>query len=394
MTKRIYFDNPYQIEFEGEVTDKLKINHKIGLILNQTCFYPESGGQPSDKGTINGINVTEIYEKNDEIIHLLEQDILDKKVKGKIDWFTRFDHMQQHSGQHILSQSFVQVLEAETLSFHLGETVSTIEVDLRGISEQDIEKIERLANQIIYENREIKTYFVTLQQAEKLKLRKPPQKQEEIRIVEISDFDISACGGTHCQNTGEIGIIKIKKWEKIRNNLRFEFLCGQRALKDYFQKNILVNRLSTRFSVKDEELSQAIDRLYDDFKTQRKKVNKLQEKLIEYEAKEIAQKAEGKIIKIIFSDREVKEVKYLALNIIKQGDFVALLGLKSERVYLFLARSETLSFDMREIVDLVAPIIEGRGGGSASFVEIGGEKKENLTQALEKAYQLILNRKL
>ncbi|MFQ6084109.1 MAG: DHHA1 domain-containing protein, partial [Candidatus Aminicenantia bacterium] len=302
--------------------------------------------------------------------------------------------MQQHSGQHILSQSFVQVLEAETLSFHLGETVSTIEVDLRGISEQDIEKIERLANQIIYENREIKTYFVTLQQAEKLKLRKPPQKQEEIRIVEISDFDISACGGTHCQNTGEIGIIKIKKWEKIRNNLRFEFLCGQRALKDYFQKNILVNRLSTRFSVKDEELSQAIDRLYDDFKTQRKKVNKLQEKLIEYEAKEIAQKAEGKIIKIIFSDREVKEVKYLALNIIKQGDFVALLGLKSERVYLFLARSETLSFDMREIVDLVAPIIEGRGGGSASFVEIGGEKKENLTQALEKAYQLILNRKL
>jgi alanyl-tRNA synthetase len=389
-TKRLYLENPYQVEFEAQVLEKVTWEQKPALILDQTCFYPESGGQPCDKGMINGIEVIKVIEDEARIIHILAEGISPAKITGKIDWQTRFDHMQQHSGQHILSQSFHELLGAETLSFHLGEAISTLEMDLRKISEEEVENIERRANEIVFEDREIKCYFIPEEKIESVPLRRPPKKKGLIRVVEVSDFDFSACGGTHVRRAGEIGLIKILRLERIRNNIRFEFICGNRALEDYLRKNKILRELSTRFTVNEGEILSTVEKLSSDLKSQKRKRKKMQEKIAQYEAQEIIQKAKGRIIKEIFVDKTPEEMRFLVLNIIRKGDFVVLFGLKGEeKGHIILACSENINIDMREIVPLVSPLIKGKGGGSSSLVEVAGEEIENLEQALERAFEFV-----
>jgi alanyl-tRNA synthetase len=389
-TKCLYLENPYQVEFEARVLEKVTWEKKPALILDQTLFYPESGGQPFDKGTINGIEVIKVLVDEAKIIHLLAEDIPTGKVAGKIDWQTRFDYMQQHSGQHILSQCFHERLGAETLAFHLGEDISTLEMDLRKISEEEVENIEKRANEIVFEDREIKCYFIPEEKIESVPLRRPPKKKGLIRVVEVSDFDFSACGGTHVRRTGEIGLIKIMRLERIRNNIRFEFLCGKRTLEDFIRKNRIIRELSTRFTVNEGEILSTVDKLSSDLKSQKRGRKKLQEKIAHYEAQEFIQEAKGKIIKEVFVDKTPEEARFLALNIIRKGDFVVLMGLKGEeRGHLILACSQNLNIDMRELVPQVSPLMKGKGGGSPSLVEIAGEEKENLEQALDKAFEFI-----
>ncbi len=388
--KRLYLESPYKIEFEAQVVEKVIWEQKPALILDQTCFYPESGGQPCDKGTINEVEVLKVLEDEARIIHLLAEDISSDKVTGKIEWQTRFDHMQQHSGQHILSQSFHELLGAETLSFHLGEAISSVEMDLRKISEEEVENVERRANEIVFQDREIKCYFIPEEKIESVPLRRPPKKKGLIRVVEVSDFDFSACGGTHVRRAGEIGLIKILKLERIRNNIRFEFICGKRTLEDYLWKNRILRELSTRFTVNEGEILSSVEKLSSDLKSQKRKGKKMQEKIAQYEAQEIIQETKERIIKELFVDKTPEEMRFLVLNIIRKGDFVVLFGLKGEeRGHLILACSENINIDMREIVPLVSPLIKGKGGGRSSLVEIAGEEIENLEQALERAFEFI-----
>jgi alanyl-tRNA synthetase len=389
-TKCLYLENPYQVEFEARVVEKVNWEQKPALILDQTCFYPESGGQPCDKGMINGIEVINVLAHDARIIHLLAEGISSDKVTGKVDWKTRFDHMQQHSGQHILSQCFHELLGAETLAFHLGEAISTLEMDLRKISEEELENIERRANEIVFEDREIKCYFIPEEKIESVPLRRPPKKKGLIRVVEVSDFDFSACGGTHVRRTGEIGLIKILRLERIRNNIRFEFICGKRSLEDYIRKNRILRELSTRFTVNEGEILSTIEKLSSDLKSQKRGRKKLQEKIAQFQAQELIHEAKGKIIKEVFVDKTPEEARFLVLNIIRKGDFVVLLGLKrEERGHLILACSENLNIDMRELVPQVSPLIKGKGGGSPSLVEVAGEERKNLEQALEKAFEFV-----
>lgn len=389
-TKRLYFENPYQIEFEARVVERLSWREKPAVVLDQTCFYPESGGQPSDRGTLNGIEVLGVLEEDSKILHLLEDGISAGEVKGKIDWQTRFDFMQQHAGQHILSQSFHELYQAETLSFHLGEVTSTVEIDLRKVAEEEVERVETRANDIVFQDREIKSYFIPEEKISSIPLRKPPKKKGLIRVVEVTDFDYSACGGTHPSKTGEVGLIKILKWEKIRNNVKFEFVCGQRASKDYAWKNRDLRELSNMFTVSEREVLTSVEKLQSDLKSQRKKTRKMQERVSQYEAQEIIRNTEGRIIKDVFTGRTPDEVRCLALNIIKKGDFIVLYALREgERGHLVFACSENLKCDMRELVPLVSPLIKGKGGGNPSLVQIGAEEAENLELALDKAYEFI-----
>ncbi|KKN52325.1 hypothetical protein LCGC14_0613710 [marine sediment metagenome] len=389
-TKRIYLESPYKVEFEAQVVEKVIWEKKPALILDQTCFYPESGGQPCDKGTINEVEVLKVLEDEARIIHLLAEDISSDKITGKIEWQTRFDHMQQHSGQHILSQSFHELLGAETLSFHLGEAISSLEMDIRKISEEEVENVERRANEIVFQDREIKCYFIPEEKIGSVPLRRPPKKKGLIRVVEVSDFDFSACGGTHVHRAGEIGLIKILKLERIRNNVRFEFICGKRTLEDYLWKNRILRELSTRFTVNEGEILNTVEKLSSDLKSQKRKGKKMQEKIAQYEAQEIIQETKEKIIKELFVDKTPEEVRFLVLNIIRKGDFVVLFGLKGEeRGHLILGCSENINIDMREIVPLVSPLIKGKGGGRSSLVEIAGEEIANLEQALERAFEFI-----
>lgn len=392
-TRRLYFDDAYQGEFKARVVERKIQEGQPALILDQTCFYPESGGQPSDRGTLEGLEVLNVLEEEGRILHILKENILSDEVKGKIDWNLRFDHMQQHSGQHILSQSFYECLGGETLSFHLGEEFSNIEIGIAKISDESVERVEKRSNDIIFQNLPIKIYFIPEEKIKEIPLRKPPRKEGLIRVVEVSQFDYSACGGTHCRSTGEIGIIKILKWERIRNNLRFEFVCGERALRDYSWKNRDLRQLSNQFSVHEKEVLSSVQKTIEEMKTLRKKMKKLGEKVSFFEAQEIVKSAKGKIIKEILSEKTPEEARYLALNIIRQGDFIVLYGVKGEaRDHLIFACSENLKFDMRELVPVVSPLIKGKGGGSSSLVEIVTEERGRLEQALAQTYEFLKSR--
>jgi alanyl-tRNA synthetase len=385
-TTRLYFENPYQVEFEANVIQSLDQEGKPAVILDRTCFYPEGGGQPADKGTLDGIPVVHVLEKDDQIIHVLEKDISSVAVKGKIDWSIRFDHMQQHAGQHVLSQCFVQLFDAATRSFHMGEETSTLEVDMRNMSEDEAERIEKFANDIVFQNKEIKSCFYRGEDVSSIPLRRPTKKEGDIRVVEVLDFDHTACGGTHPRSTGEIGTIKILRWDRIRDNVRLEFLCGNRALNDYARKHRDLKTLSNSLTVDEKDVVASFEKIRSDLKKQKKINRKIQEKVIQYEADDIRQKAEGKIIKRIFADRSPDEIRLLTLLLIRKGEFVVLFGLiMEERIHVFLACAESLGLDMRELVPVISPLIEGKGGGRASLVELSGQKKANLEEALDAA---------
>ncbi len=386
ITTRIYLEDSYCREFEARIRERLLYKEKPALILDKTCFYPESGGQPHDTGWINEVRVVAVVEEGEEVIHLLEKEVAGDWVRGKIDWKRRFDHMQQHAGQHILSQSFFELLKGETLSFHLGELVSTVEINIEEIDEDEVEKIERRANSIVFEDREIKTYFIPKENIDSIPLRKPPKKEGLIRVVEVSEYDYSACGGTHPKRTGEVGLIKILKWERIRGNLRFEFLCGSRAVEDYILKNRLLRELSRKFTVQDRDVLSSVEKVLTEVRDLKRENRRLLEQSIENEAQRVAREAEGKIIQEIFENRAVEEIRNLAIKLIKKGSFVVLYGIRGkERVHLILARSDEFGIDLRRFVGEISRLIEGKGGGQPSLVEISGVNEKNLEFALLKA---------
>lgn len=385
-TKRLYFEDPYRKEFEAEVKSVISRNGRYWVVLDQSCFYPESGGQPADKGEIDGVEVLEVFEKGQEIIHVLEGELSSKKVRGKIDWRRRFDHMQQHAGQHVLSQCFYKLLGGETVSFHLGESISTVDINIENISESKQLKLEEMANNIVFENREIKTYFLPEERSGEVPLRKAPQKNGLIRIVEVEGFDYSACGGTHPRHTGEIGLIKIIGQERIRQNLRFTFVCGRRAFRDYDKKHRLITEAAVKLSSHEEEVPEAVEKLFSDLKAQKKKNRKISEKLNQFEADRIIQEAKGPVIKKIFQAKSKEQIRYLALDIIKNSGFCVLFGLLQEdRCHMVLARSEDIDLDMRTLIPEISSLMKVKGGGRPSLVELVGEEIDKLELALSKA---------
>jgi alanyl-tRNA synthetase len=294
--------------------------------------------------------------------------------------------MQQHTGQHILSQSFGEVLKGETHSFHLAEGISTLEIGLEKVSEEEVEKIELAANAVVFEDREVRTYFVPQERLGDIPLRRPAKKQGTIRVVEISCFDYSACGGTHCRRTGEVGLIKIIRWERIRNHVRFDFLCGGRALSDFVRKNRNLRLLANRLSVNEQDIPAALEKLSVEAKALQKKGRRLEEDLLLYEAREMARSAQGSIIKSFLTDKGPTEGRKLALNLIRQGEFHVLFGLRSEgKVHFVFARSGDRGLDLRELVGLVTSLIPAKGGGSPSLVEIVAEESVDAVDVLDRA---------
>jgi len=217
-TKRLFYNTPYKTDFDATVMSSLQIDDTSwGIVLDQTLFYPESGGQPADKGMLDHIQVLNVYEDEETIIHVMPRALnKGETVHGTIDWNHRFDHMQQHSGQHVLSQCFSALRNGKTIGFHIGKYDSTIDIDCADISDEDIRNIENRANQIVMENRDISTSVIDKDQLDTSSVRKYPSEQDTLRIVTIVNVDKTACCGTHVQSTGEIGIIKIIKTENYK----------------------------------------------------------------------------------------------------------------------------------------------------------------------------------
>jgi len=394
LSKRLYYEEPYLQEFKGKILEKVKIDGNPALILDNTCFYPTSGGQPNDLGCIQGVSIVNVIEDNEKIIHVLKEDVKEEygdTVIGKIDWERRFDHMQQHLGQHILSGALMKLWSAETVSFHLGEEVCTLDISKEKLTEGETKKTEECTNEIIFDNRPVKHYFVEgEEELKRLNLRKLPEKKGKIRIIEVEDFDLSACGGTHCRTTGEVGMIKITKWEKRGEKIRLEFICGRRAWKDYFWKNELTRNISNKLTIKDSELGEAIDRMLEERKEVRKELKVLKDKLQEYEARnlinESSLKDDGiKIVSKIFEDKNFQEVKELVQRIINlDADMVVLAGIKKEGegAKILFACSRALKYDMNGLIREAGKFIEGRGGGAPNFAQAGGKNAEGIHEAL------------
>jgi alanyl-tRNA synthetase len=385
-TERLFYEDAYRREFEAAVTETLSHEGQPAVVLDRTCFYPESGGQPADTGSLDGAKVSYVFEDGPRIVHLLDKEAGAATVRGVIDWDRRFDHMQQHTGQHILSQCFIERLNGETKSFHLGADVSTLEIGLPAATEEGLAGVETLANAVVLENRDVKTYFVAEDAIGTVPLRRPPKKSGRIRVVEVSGFDYSACGGTHCRKTGEVGLIKIVRWERIRNNLRFEFLCGGRALRDYARKNRLVVDLAARLSVQERDAPGAVEKLAAEAKEARKKVRRLQEAMAVYEARELLARTVGPLILRSWPEKTGDEAKLLALNLIKSGSVAVLFGATAgERDHLVFGASEKLGLNLKELVPVVQALAPARGGGSPSLVEMVIDKGADLEAILAAA---------
>lgn len=385
-TRRLYFEDAYQVEFTARVLAIRQHGGRPAVVLDQTCFYPEGGGQPTDLGTLSDLAVLQVVEQEGEIWHVLEGEPAGETVQGRIDWDLRFDHMQQHAGQHVLSQCFDNLLSGRTESFHLGDKLSTLEIGLPSISEADVERIENKANQVVFQNREIKTYVVEGTDLSQVPLRKPPKKSGSIRVVEVEGFDYTACGGTHPRRTGEIGLIKLLRRTKIRNNVRFEFVCGGRALRDYRFRNLILSDTAAKFSAGEADLPQVVDKLLSEQKEMSRALKKLQERAIQQEALDFfAAQPESPSLRC-FRDRPLQEVRQLALAVIRNPGIVLLWGLTAgPRVHVILGRSEDVSLDVRDLIPVFVSALNARGGGRPSLVELVGDKPEALEEALQKA---------
>ena len=385
-TKKLFFEDVGLMEFYARIVERREVEGHPAVVLDQTAFYAEAGGQPWDLGTLGGVPVLKVIDDEGTIVHVLEGEVGDEAVDGKIDWPRRFDHMQQHTGQHVLSQAFIGIINGETRSFHLGADVSTLEIGISQISDETLDRVERRANEIVFEDRPVKTYSVSSERIGEVPLRRPPKVTGLIRVVEVEGFDYSACGGTHVRRTGEIGLIKVIGSERIRGNLRFTFVCGGRALADSQVKTRVCRALVGRFNVPDKDVPASVEKLAAELKDAKKRLKALEQTAAGYEAKEIAAAAEGKIVARVLADKSPEGAKALALSLVRLGAFVAIFAVRGEaKAHLILARSESLTIDLRPLAAELVPLFNGKGGGGASLVEIAGDREADLEALVARA---------
>lgn len=392
-TEKLYFKDAYLREFTARVLARETREGFPVVVLDRTAFYPESGGQPHDLGWLNEVRVIRVEEENGLILHFLEKELSGEEVRGRIDWPRRFDHMQQHTGQHILSQAFYELVRGETLSFHLGQEESTVEISLPAIKDETLTRVEDLANQVLFSDLEVKTYFLPEEEIGSIPLRKPPRKAGLIRVVEVEGFDYSACGGTHCRRTGEVGLIKILKQEKIRGNIRFSFVCGFRSLREFENRRRWLQQAARLFSAEEAEVAVWAEKNLSELRSLKKRQKKLEERVSFYEAREMLARSSSRIISGLYPDRSPEEIKFLALNLVHQAELLVVMAAHRDQYFhLVLASSEGLKLDVREVLPVLRARIEFKGGGSPTLVELVSPEKEKAEEAITLALEFFKDR--
>jgi alanyl-tRNA synthetase len=386
MTTRLYYDDSFLYDFEAEVREVLE-TPRPGLVLDRTAFYPTSGGQVFDTGWLTSdanakLRVTEVADAEDgRVIHYLEAPLRDLKpgtrVHGQIDATRRRDHMQQHSGQHVLSAAFVRLYNMPTVSFHMADEYCSIDLDTPALTKEQVESAERLANEIVLENRAVDIRFASRDEAEKLGLRKlPPPERDELRLIDIRDFDLTACGGTHVSQTGQIASILLRKIEKVRQGWRVEFVAGQRAVATARRDFSTLTDTAALFSAHLYDVPQQARKALDEIKSLRKQYEQSQEELAAAYASVLlsdATEAHGRRLVIrTLSDRDLNFVKLLAQKVTRLSpNVVALLATTSPQPSLVFAQSAGQPFDMGALMKDAMTKIGGRGGGSKDMAQGG-----------------------
>jgi alanyl-tRNA synthetase len=377
MTTRIYYHDARRTEFDAVVTGRSSLAGRPAVTLDTTAFYPTSGGQPHDFGTLGGARVVEVVESDaGDVWHVLDRDLEpETPVHGVIDGARRFDHMQQHTGQHILSAAIDRLNHARTVGFHLGAVVSTVDFAIE-LAPQDIAAAEAEANRIVWEDRPVGIRFIDETEASLLPLRKEPERGGTLRVIEVEGYDLSACGGTHVARTGAVGMIAVLSAEKLRGGTRLEFVCGGRALRSLRAFRDAVAGCIRHVSVAPDELPVAVERLQADSKDQRKVVRDLQERLAGFEAAALAASADdvegGREVVQAVEGCDQAGLKAMAMAICAAPGFRVALFSTADPHLAVLARSKDVTVDCAAVLKAVMAAHGGRGGGKPDLAQGGG----------------------
>ncbi len=391
---RLYYDDSFTMSFSARVIETAQTLGRSSVVLDATYFYPASGGQPSDTGELGGRRVVDVVvrEGDGAVVHLLDGDLGLGEVAGRIDWGRRVDHMQQHSGQHVLSQAFLQLANAPTIGFHLGVDYVSIDLETSGLDEGRVRETVLLANDVIERDLAVRAWFPTPDELATITLRKAPEVDGALRIVAIGDFDWSACGGTHVARTAQIGLIHLLKTERYKRGIRVSFLCGGRARRDYAAKQAIVSNLSAGLSCAVFELPQTVERLQLEFQEARRELARHHEGALDLEAAELrgAAVVRGgfRIVRKGFERRPVDDLKGLCLRVSAEPGTIVVLGAAGDRGQFVLARSEELATDLRPALQAALAAVGGGKGGGARIVQGAGGSEVGLAmvdQALEAA---------
>ena len=384
MTQRRYYADSYMTEFESEVLEATTYEGQPAAILAETCFYPTGGGQPFDLGTLGWAAVLDVVTRPDDnaVLHILDKPLeAGQTVSGVINWQRRFDLMQQHTGQHILSRAFEVLQDGATVGFHLTENNVTIDLDNPNLPPEAIAEAETLANQIVMGNVAVRAWFPDADELAEIALRKISDKVTgDVRVVSIGEFDFCACGGTHVANTGEIGMIKVIRTERTKKVTRLEFRCGGRALADYDEKNRLLLDLAGEMTISYRELPDAVGRLQADNKNLNKALKGAQAQLLRYEADELWTEARDAdpdagcvVVSRIWEGREVSELNGMVQALMQKPKTVVLMAIQGDKAHMIFGCSEDLGYD---VVPLLKACMEtlgtNRGGGRPTMAQGGG----------------------
>ncbi len=380
MTERLYYTDPYLTEFEADVLDVQRLDARHGIVLDRTAFYPTSGGQPFDTGTLGAARVVDVVDRDDgSILHIVEGDPPQGRVAARVDWERRFEHMQQHTGQHVLSAAFERLLGVRTTSFHLGSAGSTIDL-AREVTPAEIDTAEDAANRVVWDDWPVTIRFVDAEDAQALPLRKESSRTGQLRIIEVEGFDVSACGGTHVARTGAIGLIAVSAWERFRGGSRIEFRCGVRALRAHRQLRDIVAAGIKLVSVGPDELAQGIERVQTENKELKRRAKDLETRLAGYDAEVFGARATeiGKMRLVLESvpDVDMNGLKTIAQAISARPGHAAVLCTAASPLSVVIVRAEDVSLDAAGLLKQLIARLGGKGGGRPELAQGGGLNAE------------------
>ena len=404
MTDRIYYHDSFLYNFDAEVRSVVE-SPRPALILDRSAFYPTSGGQIHDTGWISlpdsaaKFRVTEVADTEDgHVVHYLDAPLKDvqpgSRVHGEIDAERRRDHIQQHSAQHVLSAAFVRLFNMPTVSFHMADDYCSIDLDTPLLKQDQIEAAERLTNEIVLENRPVDIRFTSREEAAALGLRKlPPAERDQLRLIDIRDFDITACGGTHVAHTGQVGSILLRKFEKVRHGYRVEFVAGLRAVATARRDFSTLTETAALFSANIYDVPQQAHKALDEIKLLRKLREQSLEDLAAAQAAallaEIPERNGRRLVVRTFSDRDLNFIKLLAQKLTRQSAAIALFATDSPQPALVFAQTAGQPYDMAALLKQTMAKLGGRGGGSKDLAQGGAPSAEGLAGALAEAAQTL-----
>ncbi len=384
MTDRLYYTDAYLREFDAVVVRVASSGGRVSVILDRTAFYPTSGGQPFDTGTLAGAQssarvVEVVDEESGDIAHLVEalphDFVPGQLVRGSLDWPRRFDHMQQHTGQHVLSAAIDRLFGVRTVSFHLGTESSTIDLS-RELTRDELRIAELDANGIVWENRPVAVRFASAEDAARMPLRKESAREGTLRLIDVESFDLSACGGTHVARTGGVGTIAIGAADRFKGGQqRVEFFCGARALTKFRSMYDALAGAIRSLSVLPSDIPEAIEKLQTEARERQRAVATLQREVARYRADELAASAEqvssGRLVASVV-DADANALKSLASAVTARDGHIAVLVSAGKPALVVVARSADVSVDANQLVRALTGRFGGRGGGKADLAQAGG----------------------